>query len=96
MTIYYHQHLRLVDRASGDPRLECLYARRSHLPCRALGLLPGTAMRWQNRRLSDDTAFVVELPAGRLSRAGIRRHRRAVLAVARAVARQPASSEGSI
>ena len=95
-TITYHQHMRLVDGGDGRPALTRLYARRSGLPWRILGRLPGTATRWQNRRFPDGSAFVVELPAGRLSSAGVARHRRAVLAVARALARQPASSAGSI
>ena len=85
-TLYYHQMLRLVDRSGGDPFLQRLYARRSGLPFRRISPLSGTATSWQNRTFRGDTAFVVELPAGRLSRAGVDRHARAALAVARAVA----------
>jgi murein peptide amidase A len=96
-TITFHQHMRLVDGGDGRPALTHLYASRSGLPWRVLGRLPGTATRWQNRRFPHGSAFVVELPAGRLSAAGVRRHERAVLAVSRALARQPASSaRGSI
>jgi N-acetylmuramoyl-L-alanine amidase len=45
--------------------------------------LPGTATRWQERRLRGSSAFVVELPGGRLSAAAARRHARAVIAVVR-------------
>ena len=92
VTLYYHQHMRLVDRSGGDRFLERLYSRRSGLPYRALAPLPGTATRWQNGTFRGDTAFVVELPAGRLSRAGVRRHRGAVLSLAAAVAPPPVRS----
>jgi protein MpaA len=64
VTVWYHQHMRLVDRSGGDPRLERLYARRSRLPYRSISPLPGTATRWQNHAYPRDSAFVVELPAG--------------------------------
>jgi protein MpaA len=83
VTIWYHQHMGLVDRSGGDPALERLYARRSGLPYRAIGPLPGTATRWQNHAFPRASAFVVELLAGRLTRAGAARHAAAVLAVAR-------------
>ncbi|MGH3994221.1 MAG: DUF2817 domain-containing protein, partial [Pseudonocardiaceae bacterium] len=86
VTLYYHQMLGLVVRSGGDLFLERLYARRSGLPYRRIAPLPGTATSWQNHAFPGDTAFVVELPGGRLSRAGVERHARAVIAVARAVA----------
>ena len=86
VTIYYHQMLRLVDRSGGDRSLERLYARRSGLPHKRVPPLPGTATSWQNHTFRGDSAFVVELPAGRLSAAAVNRHARSVLAVARAVA----------
>jgi beta-N-acetylhexosaminidase len=89
VTLWYHQALRIVVKAGGDPRFERLYARRSGLPRRALGALPGTAVSWQNNRFAGDTAFVVELPGGRLPAAGAARHAGAVRALARAVAPPP-------
>jgi N-acetylmuramoyl-L-alanine amidase len=86
VTIWYHQALRIVVRGRGDPKLERLYSRRSGLPRRALDPLPGTATSWQSDRFPGDTAFVVELPGGRLSTAGVARHTRAVRALAAAVA----------
>jgi Zinc carboxypeptidase/N-acetylmuramoyl-L-alanine amidase len=86
VTIYYHQALRLVTRTGGDAKLERLYARRVGLRHRRLGFLPGTATGWQNTTFRGDTAFVVELAGGRLSRRGVSRHAGAVLAVARALA----------
>ena len=85
VTLYYHQHMRLVDRTGGDPFLTRLYSRATGLPWRGIDPLPGTATRWQNRTYPRDTAFVVELAAGRLSRAGVRGHRDAVLSLAGAV-----------
>ncbi|MEA2404937.1 MAG: murein peptide amidase [Thermoleophilaceae bacterium] len=82
VTIWYHQHMGLVDRSGGDPAIERLYARRCGLPFRRLAPLAGTATRWQNHTFPGDTAFVVELRAGRLTRAGAARHAAAVLAVA--------------
>ena len=86
VTIYYHQMLRLVDRSGGDRVLERLYARRSGLPYRRIPPLAGTATSWQNHTFRGDSAFVVELPAGRLSSPAVGRHARAVMSVARAVA----------
>jgi N-acetylmuramoyl-L-alanine amidase len=86
VTVWYHQHMRLVDRSGGDPLLERLYARRSGLPYRRIAPLPGTATSWQNDAFPGDSAFVVELPAGRLERTAAARHAGAVLALARAVA----------
>ena len=75
VTIWYHQALALVDLGTaGDPALVRRYARLSGLPARRLGFLPGVATRWQNARDPASSAFVVELPAGPLDRAGTRRH----------------------
>ncbi len=88
VTVWYHQHMRLVDRSGGDPWLERRYARRSRLPYRAIAPLPGTATSWQNDAFPRDSAFVVELPAGPLAPAAVARHAGAVLDLARAVAPQ--------
>ena len=86
VTLWYHQALRMIVKSEGDPALERLYSRASGLPRRRLPAYHGTAVSWQNDRFSDDTAFVVELPGGRLPAWGVVRHARAVRAVARAVA----------
>ena len=85
VTIWYHQHMRLVTRTGGDPKLERLYARRVGLPHKRLAFIPGTATGWENHTFPGSTAFVVELPAGRLSKRAVRRHAGAVTAVARAI-----------
>lgn len=83
ITIWYHQHMSLVDASGGKRWIQRRYAELVGLPLRDLKLLPGTATRWQNHRFEDDTSFVVELPAGSLSRKAVRRHARAVLEVTR-------------
>ncbi len=86
VTLWYHQALRMVVTAEGDPALERLYARGSGLPRRALPDYHGTVSSWQNSSFEGDTAFVVELPGGRLDTTSVRRHTRTVLSLARAIA----------
>ena len=86
VTLWYHQALRMVVKSTGDPKLERLYAARSELPRRSLPRYHGTAISWQNHTFAGDSAFVVELPGGSLTAAGVTRHARAVLALARAIA----------
>lgn len=86
VTLWYHQALTMVVRSGGDPALERLYSARSGLPRRALPDYHGTAVSWQNETFEGDTAFVVELPGGRLSTDVVRRNAKAALAVAAAVA----------
>jgi hypothetical protein len=86
VTLWYHQALRMVVKSTGDPALERLYSRRSGLPRERLPRYHGTAVSWQNTSFAGDTAFVVELPGGPLPPGGARRHARAALALARAVA----------
>jgi hypothetical protein len=57
---------------------------------RRLAPLPGTATRWQNHLLTNASSFVVELPAGALRATAVRRHVRAVGAVAALVRARPA------
>lgn len=84
VTIWYHQAMRVVDLGTvADRRVPWRYARASGLPATRLGYLPGVATRWQNRTAArGGSAFVVELPAGPIDRAGAGRHARAVLAAA--------------
>jgi N-acetylmuramoyl-L-alanine amidase len=86
VTLWHHQALTMVVKSTGDPYLERLYSRRSGLPRRRLPRYHGTAVSWQNTSFRGDTSFVVELPGGPLPAAGVRRHARATLALARAVA----------
>jgi N-acetylmuramoyl-L-alanine amidase len=89
VTLWYHQALRMVVKSTGDAVLERLYSRRSGLPRRRLPRYHGTAVSWQNTTFAGDTSFVVELPGGPLPAAGVRRHARAVLALAKAVGPPP-------
>jgi N-acetylmuramoyl-L-alanine amidase len=86
VTLWYHQALRMVVAAEGDAKLERLYARGSALPRKRLPAYHGTVSSWQNSSFPDDTAFVVELPGGRLDPPGVRRHARTVRSLARAIA----------
>jgi N-acetylmuramoyl-L-alanine amidase len=87
VTLWYHQAMNLVVASAGDASLQHLYSRLSGLPRKRLtGDYHGTVSSWQNATFPGDTAFVVELPAGPLPAAGVRRHANAVLALARAVA----------
>jgi murein peptide amidase A len=82
LTVWYHQHLRVVDDSGGDPGIEGRYARAVGLPFRCLPRYPGSATTWENHVMPSSTAFVVELPAGPVSPAAARRHAGAVLAAA--------------
>jgi len=87
ITIWYHQHADLVDASvGGDVRLERDYARRVGMRLVHLGLYRGSFTGWQNTNLPGTAAFVVELPAGSLARAAVRRHVAAVEALTRRVA----------
>jgi murein peptide amidase A len=81
VTVYYHQHLDLVNlpRRNGDRALVRAYARRTGMRAAFLPDLRGTATGWQNATFPGTTAFVVELPSGALASAQARRHARAVL-----------------
>jgi murein peptide amidase A len=85
LTIWYHQHAALVDDSGGDRAVERRYARLVGLPFRHLGDYPGSITSWQNATFPGTTAFVVELPAGRLPSAAVARHVAAVLTLARAL-----------
>ena len=82
ISIWYHQHLDLVDESGGSVAVERRYARLTRLPLERLLRYPGSVVNWENDVLPGSTAFVVELPAGRLSPAATERHTRAVLALA--------------
>ncbi len=83
LTIYYHQPWGAVLLpCNGPAAAQKRYSRISGLPadrCRGEHL-PGTAIRWQNRR--GGLAFVVELKAGDLGDGEVRRHARAAAQVA--------------
>jgi len=78
VTIWFHQPLTLVDTSGGNLKIERRYARLVGLPLEAVGREPGSATGWQNHEFRGTTAFVVELPGGRLSAARGRTFARAV------------------
>jgi protein MpaA len=78
VTIWYHQHLDLVDMAGGDRGVARRYAHLAGLPATCLAFLPGTAPGWENHTFPATTSFVVELPAGPVGVRALARHLRAV------------------
>jgi protein MpaA len=74
ITVWYHQHMDLVDMAGGDRGIARRYAHLSGLPATCLPFLPGTAPGWENHTFPGSTAFVVELPAGAVGPAALARH----------------------
>jgi protein MpaA len=64
VSIWFHQHLGVVDLSGGDPAVERRFARRSGLPLERLTRYPGSVASWENATVPGSTAFVVELPAG--------------------------------
>jgi protein MpaA len=77
-TVWYHQHLDLVDMAGGDRGVARRYAHLAHLRATCLAPLPGTATRWSNSVLRGTTSFVVELPAGSVDAQALANHLRAL------------------
>jgi protein MpaA len=84
LTIWFHQPLAVVDDSQGSRKLERAFARLVGLPLEPLVDYPGSATNWQNHRDPGATAFVTELPAGRLAPAAAARYARAILHVAAA------------
>ncbi len=81
VTIWYHQHMDLVDMAGGDRGVARRYAQLSGLAATCLGFFPGSAPLWSNHLLPGTTSFVVELPAGPVGPAVLPRHLRAIRAM---------------
>jgi murein peptide amidase A len=83
VTVVFHQHEDLVDMAGGDRGLARRYAELAGLRATCLPFLPGTESAWSNHAFGGTTSFVVELPAGPVRGAALRRHLRARGALAR-------------
>ena len=81
VTIWYHQHMDLVDESGGDLGVARRYAQLSGLRPTCLTFLSGVATRWSNHSFPGTTAFVVELPAGAVGPRALARHLRAVRAM---------------
>jgi hypothetical protein len=82
VSIWFHQHLDLVDESGGDLRVERRFVSLAGLRLFRLAPRPGGATRWENHELPGTTAFVVELPPGSLHPAAVVRFARAVRLVA--------------
>jgi murein peptide amidase A len=80
VTIWYHQHMDLVDMAGGDRGVARRYAQLAGLQPTCLTFLSGEATEWSNHTFPGTTSFVVELPAGPVSPDALARHLRAVRA----------------
>jgi murein peptide amidase A len=80
LTIYYHQHLGVVDTSQGPRSVERRYAHAVGLPLSPLTDYPGSATGWQDH-LVGPTAFIVELRSGALSARQVQAHVAAVSAV---------------
>jgi protein MpaA len=83
LSIWFHQHLAVVDTSQGSRALEVRFARLVRLPAKALKDYPGSVASWENHRFPRATAFVTELRAGRLTPAQTFRDAKAVLAISR-------------
>jgi protein MpaA len=78
VTIWYHQPQEVVRAWGHSRRTARRYARLASEPYRSIRWPHGTAPNWQNHRFRRAASFVVELPAGPLSRTAATRHARAV------------------
>lgn len=83
VSIWFHQHGNLVDESGGNLAVERRFAALVGLPTRRLERYPGSVTTWENHALPGTTAFVVELPAGRLAPPQATRFAAAVLGVSR-------------
>jgi len=87
VSIWFHQHLDVVDDSTGSRQIERRFARVADLPVAPLTPEPGSAVTWESRRFPGATAFVVELPAGVLAPAALNRLALAVRAASVAAGR---------
>lgn len=81
VSIWFHQHLGVVDESGGRIAVERRFAELVGLPLVRLARKPGSVVGWENHRFPGSTAFVVELPAGALWPAAVGRFARAAIAV---------------
>lgn len=79
VSIWFHQHLDVVDESGGDRRVELRFAARVHMRAEQLTRYPGSATSWQNHTFPGTTSFVVELPAGPVPRPRLGDFTRAIL-----------------
>jgi len=83
VSIWFHQHRRLVDESGGEISLERRFALGVGLPLLRLQRFSGSVTTWQNHVFPGTTSFVVELPAGDVPAPRIARYVRTIDAVVR-------------
>lgn len=83
VSIWFHQHLGLVDESGGSIGVERRFAHVAGLPARHLQRFNGSVTTWQDHTFPGTTAFVVELPPGAVPTARVARYVRAIDAVLR-------------
>ena len=79
ISIWFHQHLDVVDESGGDLQVERTFARQVGMRTERLTRYPGSVVNWQNHTFPGTTSFVVELPAGRVPAARVGVFTRAIL-----------------
>jgi murein peptide amidase A len=83
VSIWFHQHLAVVDESGGAVAVERRFAQVAGLPMLRLARYPGSVTSWQNHTFPGTTAFVVELPAGAVPAPRVARYVRAIDAALR-------------
>jgi len=82
ISIWFHEHLDVVDESGGSVAVERRFAALVGLRLVRLQREPGSVVGWENHELRSGTAFVVELPAGGLNRAAAARFADAIVTLA--------------
>jgi protein MpaA len=83
VSIWFHQHLDVVDESGGNLTLERRFAALTGMRVAHLNREPGSVVGWENRHIATGTAFVVELPAGTLGATAAARFAHAIITVGR-------------
>lgn len=83
LSIWFHQHLGVVDDSEGSQALVRRFARLVGLPAEPLTDYPGSVASWENHHFPGTTAFVTELHGGSLSASQAARYAHAVLDIAK-------------
>jgi protein MpaA len=84
ISIWFHQHLGVVDESGGSLAVERRFASLVGLPVVRLTRYPGSVTGWQNHSFPGTTAFVVELPPGQLAGSQAALYARGILELAEA------------
>jgi murein peptide amidase A len=82
ISIWFHQHMNLIDESGGNVSIERRFSSLVGLPLVRLPREPRSVVGWENHVFPGTPSFVVELPAGTLTSSGLSRYARAVLQIA--------------